>query len=179
MWPEASPHPFPPPPSLRFTSVNEENISPWFLGCLLVLSRVIHARDMLVEAVSFSFFQGLGLAGPYCCLYNLTLGCHFWHLRLSSPVVLCVLTFSGRFWGRIGPMSSLCVSPFADIHLPQPWERKPDHLKWGTSWLFFSFWQNTKHHHPFPPSPFVPLQTLPRFWREGEVILCMCEPAFW
>lgn len=27
-------------------------------------------------------------------------------------------------------------------------------------------------------SPFVPLQTLRRFWREGEVILCMCELEF-
>lgn len=27
-------------------------------------------------------------------------------------------------------------------------------------------------------SPFVPLQTLRHFWREGEVILCMCELEF-
>lgn len=27
-------------------------------------------------------------------------------------------------------------------------------------------------------SPFVPLQTLRRFWREGEIILCMCELEF-
>lgn len=45
-----------PPPLLRFTSVNEEKIGPWFLGCLLVLNRVIHACEMLGEAVSLSFF---------------------------------------------------------------------------------------------------------------------------
>lgn len=45
------------PSSLRVTSVSEENISPWFLGCLLVLSIVIHACEMLGDAVSLSFFK--------------------------------------------------------------------------------------------------------------------------
>lgn len=69
--------------------------------------------------------------------------------------------------------------PLAGLHLPQPWERKPDHSKRGRH-LMVILLPLAKHKTPppLPPSPFVPPQTLPRFWREGEVILCMCEPAF-
>lgn len=67
---------------------------------------------------------------------------------------------------------SVC-KPLAGLHLPQPWERKPDHSKRGTSWLFFSLWQNTKHHHPFPRLLLCHCKHCHGFGGKGK-LFCVC-----
>lgn len=136
--------------------------------------------DMFGEvALPQHWLQGRGMRDPLLLFVQLDLRRVFLAPEGELPVVLCVLTFSKRFWGRIGPESSLSVSSFSGTHLPGPWESEARLLQMRHLMVILLPLAKHKTPPPLPPSPFVPPQTLPWFWREGEVILCMCEPAFW
>ena len=63
-------------------------------------------------------------------------------------------------------------------HHPRPWEIKARTFKMKHPMVILPLKKKEEEEKKLHRSPFVPLQTLRRFWREGEVILCMCELEF-
>lgn len=72
------------------------------------------------------------------------------------------------------------------LDLPSVWVRAPSQavgnqsqdIRKETPVLTLPLSEKKKKQKKPHFSPFEPLQTLRRFWREGEAILCMCELGF-
>lgn len=138
--------------------------------------RWANAWEMLCP--SAGLIGGMGLRELRIFLAQLDLGVLFLGLRTGFLAFLCVLIFLQSLKERPGPALSLGVSSLQPSSQGQG-KSKPGHSNGNTPWLYFFLWKKKKKKRKNPHrSPFVPLQTLRRFWREGEVILCMCEREF-
>lgn len=111
---------------------------------------------------------------PYCCWYNLTLGEYFWHMRVSSPVVFLCLDFLKKLLRRNWPrVFSECKPPFRHPSSRAVGKRSqtiPNETPHGYS---SPFWQNTKHHHPFPRLLLCHRKHCHGFGGKGK-LFCVC-----
>ena len=80
--------------------------------------------------------------------------------------------------GRKASTSILFEHEHHPNHHPRPWEIKARTFKMKHPMVILPLKKKRRRRKKLHRSPFVPLQTLRRFWREGEVILCMCELEF-
>ena len=108
--------------------------------------------------------------------------------QLDMRVLFLVLNYwaSGPFMclrflkesGRKAWTSILFEHEHHPNHHPRPWEIKARTFKMKHPMVILPLKKKKEEEKKLHRSPFVPLQTLRRFWREGEVILCMCELEF-